>query len=511
MLAHLGYGTVPHASLIHPALALLVVGLTLFSRLRMGRGEIAPASPFIAMLPAFALVIFFGVLVTGNVVCGGPANLMTLVPLLLLCLLAWRRVPVWAVAALSVLALGGWWLIGPRVLYVLAPVTVYGLFVLLDRLNEPLSLRLALPAVVVALAAWSFVLDEADTNRTARYWELWEKGDRAALTGHAEGADVMYYAAADNSRPHDTFGLYCSIREMTILSGKAPAQAVRLFEHRMPRLISEFEEVTHRDPEWATPREDLARLHILRGELPQAIDQYREILRWRPADRAAMSMLGYLLLRNGEVEEAEGVLTRVLRFRKPPVEAMINLGVVRFHRGRDAEARKLWEEARSCRPAHPAAGWNTERLKDPSDDRGTDTIYLACPSTPAVAPWINDLAAYSQTPSARDKVRLLIEATQFDPLLTRAHLNLARVYLTREGSLYDAKRALWHARCAEEAARNSKNSAEVVESLLLLGEALLANGRPEEARGPLEEGKARAPAEMRGDFDRLLEPLKNSR
>jgi tetratricopeptide (TPR) repeat protein len=489
LLAHLAYGTVPHASLIYPALILLVVGLMFTSRLRMGPGEIGPASRLVAALPAFALVIFFGVLVAGNVVCGGgPENLMTLVPLLLLCLLAWRRVPVWAVAALSLLALGGWVWVGPRALYALAPAAAYGLLVLFERRGEPLRLKLVAPAVVVALTVWSVVNEELDTARAVRYVELWKEADRAVLANDAERAGRLY-AESDGFRSSDTLVQYRVVRNMTLMSPQDPARAVQLFELRLPRVISEMEEVTRRDRKWLTPREDLARLHVLRGELPQAVAQYREMLRAQPANSAVMSMLGYLLLRTGEAEEAEHVLEQVLRLRKPPAEAMINLGVIRFRQRRDAEARKLWEEARGCRPAHPAAGWNLERLKDPTDDRRIDTIYLACAPTSAVAPWFNDLAAYSQTMPARDKVRLLVEATQFDPLLVRAHLNLARVYLTTEGSLYDAKRALRHARRAEEGARSSKNSAELAESRLVLHDALLANGKSEEAKRVLEEGK----------------------
>ena len=145
----------PLTDLVHHVMALFVVALMLFSKLRMERGEIREPGPpgrrAADVLPGAALIIFFLTLTVGNVLRdAGAENFLTLVPLLMFSLLAWRRLPVWVVLGLSVVAAGGWFWIGARALYALAPVGVYGFLALQSRLREPLWSKLATLGVAVA-------------------------------------------------------------------------------------------------------------------------------------------------------------------------------------------------------------------------------------------------------------------------------------------------------------------------------------------------------------------------
>ena len=139
-----------------------------------------------------------------------------------------------------------------------------------------------------------------------------------------------------------------------------------------------------------------------------------------------MAMLGYLLLRENKPEEAENVCAQALRLKEPPVEAMVNLGVILFSRGKDDEARRLWEQALERSPGQPAARLNMERLAADAPDRTIDLYYLARTGSAAgMAPWVTYLAGIGAGYSDADRIRLLTEATQLDPMYAAAHLNLS--------------------------------------------------------------------------------------
>ena len=512
-MVHLAYRAVPCAYLVHEAMLLLVVVLMLFSRLRMERGEIHEASPsgrrLADVLPAAALAIFFAVLTMGTILCGGgAAELMTLVPLLMLCLLGWRRLPVAVVLVLSAAALPGYFVIGPRALYVLVPAGGYAFLKLFERLREPLWLKLSLPVLTVVLTAAVFFLDRADAIRAQHYMETWREADRLTFAGETEAA-AEAYQRADRLRPRGLVGYYRSVANMTTLLHTLPAvEATRLLEHRLPRLVQEFEEIVRRDPEWATARKDLARLYILLGRIPLATKQYRDMLHYRPDDGDIMAMLGYLLLREEKIDEAEQICTRAVRLRTPPVEAVINLGVIRYYQGRYEEARVLWQQALRTAPEHVLTRANLARLKAPPRRRTIDTRYLARPVRPAAAVWAIHLAAYGKSRAPFEKVRLLLEAAQFDPTLARPHLNLVKhFYLPPRSDFHSQGRALWHARRSVDIARRSHNDEELAEGLLLLGRVLLAEGKSDEAVRVLREGLPKASGRIRPEFERLLAEL----
>ena len=511
---HLMYRWFTHAYLVYNVMELAVVVLMMFGGLRMGRGEIRPGErgggKVTDVLPGVALAIFFLVLMTATLVGkGGVSGVLTLVPMLMLCLLAWRRVPVTWVTVLSLAGAAGWWWIGARAFWVLVPVGVYGFLRLHERLGESLLMKLVPPAVQVALTLWVVVLFQRDTARIDGYVRAWLEGDRRTLAGESAEA-VEAYRRADQLRPESTLRFHQVLQRMTRMDGKDPRETAVLFQHRTGRLVRELEELTRRDPEWVEPRMALARFHLLLGDLHAAADQYRQMLRLRPRDANVMSMLGYLLLREGKVAEAEELCTRVLRLRKPPAAAAVNLGVIRFHQNRTAEARTLWQLALSLSPEHPVARLNLQRPTGAPPDAAIDTRYLARPTATTsreVAGWTNTLAAYGRGYSEHERVRLLLEATQFDPDCLLAHMNLVNVYLGRGSPLRDVDRALWHARRAVTIAGQSHGEDRQAESLLLLGQALKADGKPEAAREVLEKGRTKAPAARRPVFDRLLGEL----
>ena len=508
ILGHLAWKWFPHAILVYNAMELLVVLLAMFSVFRTSRGGISepPAGRTSVphLLGGVALVIFFGVVAVANVFGKvGIAGQLTIVPMMLSCILAWRRVPAWVVLVLSLVGLAGWHWIGARALYALVPPAALGLLRLLELLREPLWLRLVLPLATVVLTAWAVLVNDADRDRAVRYMRTWIEGDQLAIAGKHEQATEAY-RRADALRPHDSALFYRVLEGMTQTDAVDVRQGSLLFEWRLDRVVKELEEVVRRDPERAEPRKTLARFHLLRGDLSSATEQYREMHRQRPQDPRIMAMFGYLLLRDGRIGEAEEIYTLATRSRQAPVEALINLGVIRFHQRRDDDARRLWEQALVCSPGHVIARLNLDRPKDALFAREIDLRFLAQTETSReVAAWTNMVASLGKRLTRPDRLRLFLEATQFDPDYLLAHMNLVNYYLREQESFHDKERALWHARRAADIARSSGDSKKLPESLLLLGRALLANGKPEEARRVLEEGRSLAPREMRAEFDKL--------
>jgi Tfp pilus assembly protein PilF len=340
----------------------------------------------------------------------------------------------------------------------------------------------------------------------------WNQADKLWLAG-SEAAAAAAYARSDASRPTDLLTYYQVLRLMNVVKGEegdAPV-LVMILAHRMPRLMAELRRIIERDPDWLPPREELAQhLLLLEGDVAAACEQYRMGHRARPDDGQAAAMLGYLLLREGKIEEAERVCEQAAAFREPPASALVNLGVIRLREGRPNEAQVLWKRALATDPENPIAQLNLERTDAQQPAREVDARYLARPLGPkvkAAAKLANDLAAFQREKSDAEKVRLLNEAVQFDPLFVRAHLNLARLYLPAHPTTQDPARALWHARRAAALARAKQDTAELAESLFFVGNALIANGKPEEARKAFEEGKPLAPGAMRGKFDEALTQL----
>jgi len=218
-------------------------------------------------------------------------------------------------------------------------------------------------------------------------------------------------------------------------------------------------------------------------------------------------MLGYLLLRDGKTAEAEQVCEKAAALKTPPAQALVNLGVIRFQEGQWGEARELWKRALVLDPGNPLAQLNMERTDSKSVSAQVDMRFLARPPNPSAAGWANDIAAYVKGLSNEEKLRLLVESVQFDPLFVRAHLNLVRFYLPTHKATQDLARALWHARRAVSLARVKPEKGELPESLLFLGYALVASGKPEEARPVLEEGKSLATGQILGNFESVLRQL----
>jgi len=480
MAAHMGthllYVDVPWAALNHHLMLLLIAGLMFFSKLRMVRGELRqPASrgeKLVAGLPAVVLMIFFGTVLAANLLSGGGMpEMMTLAPLLMLCLLAWGRLPVAVVAGVSLLFLiVGWPWVGVRALYALVPVGTYAYLHVHARFCEWIGLRPALPVLAAVLLAWSACLSFADMTRGEHWRQAWLEGDQLAVDGKM-GEALKAYDRADHLRPRDTTNSYHVVRGMMLVGDLPPQQSALLFEYRMPRLIGELEQVIVRDPEWLPPREDAVTLYLLSGELDKVTQHYTELSAWRPKDPEVTATLGYFLLRDGKIAEAEEMCTRAIRSRRPPVEALINLGVIRFFQHRDEEARVLWEQALKGVPGHPIAGLNLDRLKTSGPGRDIDLRYLARPVRKRTASMALLLAAFGRRFTEADRVRLLLEATQLDPMSFYAHLNLARIYLGADSIFQDRERARWYARRAVAIAEHGGSEKDLVKARELLRKA----------------------------------------
>jgi tetratricopeptide (TPR) repeat protein len=371
----------------------------------------------------------------------------------------------------------------------------------------PFSVLRAVPIVVLlALVAVSVAVEQIDRRRVERYQRFWAEGDRLALSGRAGEAEPLY-RQSDRARPEDVVFLYMAVRDMASPNTRDPREAGLILECRLERLAQETGEIVRRDPGWRAPREDLALYALLLDRPPLAVEQYRQLLHSHPRDGQIRSMLAYVLLRAGNTAEAEESCGRAMELRKPPVEAMINLGVIRFSQGKDDEARALWEKALARDPKHPIARANIERLTT-TEDRRIDLRYLArAAAKPGVADLVVALALHAGAYSDAERVRLLLEAAQLDAKRVSPHLALAQVYCRHEGALRDLDRALWHARHAVVLARDAGVPEDLAESLLVLGETLIAADRKDEARRALEEGKTKAPAKMVPEFDGLLRTL----
>ena len=524
LAGHMMYRWVPMAYLTYNAMELLVVALMMFHPLRMARGEIreseglrleawglryrktrfrahccrtsslTPSSLKPAVFLAAALAIFFGIVLIALIVAGaGMAKVLTVMPMLMLCLLAWRRLPVKAVVVVSLVGLAGWFWQGPRALWTLAPVAAFAFLALLDRTEKgvrplytcesyrrnsnidnrlrpqkrgltPFSvLRWVPPATVVALAALCSVLFEIDKGRAPLYEQAWEQGDRAWFAEQSESRADAAYSRADGLRPRELMSFYLAVRDMMNIDDLAvryvmnvnradDASAARLLERRIPRFVRELEEIVRRDDEYVSARQDLARFYLLEGRVADARAQYASMRRLRPKDRDILVMLGYLLLREGKTDEARRVCEEALRLKDPPVEAMVNLGVIRLADGKGDEARSLWARALAKDPRHPIARLNLRRLESDRAPRTVDARYLARTKTGVqLAPRVCNLAEFGRGYLRDDRIRLYAEAAQLDPTFVAPHVRLARTHL-EGGTPAEAERALWHARRAVDLA-----------------------------------------------------------
>jgi tetratricopeptide (TPR) repeat protein len=481
---------------VYNAMELGVVALAVFSKLRMSRGEIANRSS----LAGVALAVFFGVEVAANVWGKvGLAGQMTLAPMLLLCLLAWGRLPAWGVAGLAAaVAAAGGAVGGARSLWALAPVGAFAFLALLDRCRERLWLKVAPVVLAAGLIAAAMVVDHADSVRMGHYRDAWVKGDALVFASKpAEAAEA--YKRASEFRPRSALHLNALLDQMMAMDLDVRGQMF-LYQSRLPFMAREMEEVIRRDPEWLQPRQSLARMFLLMGRVPDAVRQYRELSRFRPGDASVSAELGYLLLRERDLDGAEKALVDATRPAKASPAALVDLGVVRFLRGREDEARRLWERALQHSPGMSLARLNIDRIKTPST--GVDMRFLAQPdAVKGLAPWANAFAAVGRL-SAAEKRRVYLEASQYDPDYLPPQINLAASYLNKdEAGMYDAERALWHARRANELSKTLEDRARRAQALLFLGRALLANGKPAEAREAFNQGRSIAPDELIPKFD----------
>jgi Flp pilus assembly protein TadD len=467
----------------------------MFGKLRMARGEIGDATPdnrvASPIFLAAALAIFFGVVLLALVVAdAGMAKVLTVMPMLMLCLLAWRRLPVKAVVVASLAGLAGWIWQGPRALWTLAPAATFAFLWLLERSGKgvrpllpgtvpllglsrhavskegtvpdigtvprgltPFSvLRWIPPATVVALAALCSVLFQIDNGRVPLYEEAWMEGDRAWVEGSEPRADAAY-SRADGLRPRELMSFYLAVRDMMNIDPADPAFAARLLQRRIPRIVRELEEIVRRDEEYVSARQDLARFYLLEGRVADARAQYVSMRRLRPKDPDILVMLGYFLLREGKTDEARPVCEEALRLKDPPVEAMVNLGVIRFAEGKDEEARSLWERALAKDPKQPIARLNLRKIGVASPiSRAVDVRCLAQTKEGVqLAPWVYNLAVFGRGYLRGDRIRLFAESAQLDPTYVAPHVRLARAYL-ESGSLAEPEQALWHARRAVDLA-----------------------------------------------------------
>ncbi|HUV39698.1 MAG TPA: hypothetical protein VMY39_08780 [Planctomycetota bacterium] len=264
LLGHLFLGNFPNAYLTHAVIALAGVLLMLFSRRRMLRGELRTDGTRTSQRVSWtlfvaALGIFVTVLTIASLLSGGETrSLLTLVPMLLMCLLAWRRVPVWGVAALSGVAVLAWPWAGARALYALVPVACFGVLWLMDRLGEPRWLKLALAAAALVAVVAAVAAERADQRRAGDYLSAWREGDVLMRDGNSAAA-LEAWERARRLRPHETFRMYEALRKAVPEADVEGIDGEQRRE-RLSRLAVEYEELVRRDPGWTPPRDELVAL-----------------------------------------------------------------------------------------------------------------------------------------------------------------------------------------------------------------------------------------------------------
>ncbi len=447
MLAHLAYRWFPYAYVIYNVMELTVVALMMFSRLGFARGEMKPPAPggrVSGALFASALVIFFGVIVAANAASnGGAAGMLTAIPMLMLCLLAWRRLPWAAVAACSLAGTAGWIALGPPALWALTPIAAFGFLALLHRLGEAAWLRILPPAAVVALSILAGTLQERDMARAREYLCAWAVADRLEASGAPRDEVEAAYRGMEQLRPKDIVFLSRAVREMAAPGTTDAIRAAGIFQRRLPRLVHEMTEVVRRDPDWLSPNEDLAHYELIRGNLAFAEETYRRMMLSHRGSGELMAMLAYFQLRMRDLDGAERTCKLAMKLRTPPPAAEIDLGVVRLARGRRDEARGLWLEAIKRDPGLSIAALNLDRLVREPTESEVDDRFLARPSVrEGLSDLVSALALHGEDYTDGERRRLLEEASQLDPDAPLPHEALAKFYLANG----PRNLGLWHQR-----------------------------------------------------------------
>jgi Flp pilus assembly protein TadD len=95
--------------------------------------------------------------------------------------------------------------------------------------------------------------------------------------------------------------------------------------------------------------------------LDEALVLIEKALQMAPGDPFIMDSMGWVHYRLGNLDKAEDFLRRAYALRND-AEIAVHLGEVLWHKGRQADARKLWQEARAKDPKNDTLKSTLARL-----------------------------------------------------------------------------------------------------------------------------------------------------
>ena len=95
--------------------------------------------------------------------------------------------------------------------------------------------------------------------------------------------------------------------------------------------------------------------------LPEAFELISKALQLAPDDPFIMDSMGWVQFRMGNLRAAETQLRQAYALRSDP-EIAVHLGEVLWQKGQQADARKLWREARNKDPKNDTLKSTLSRL-----------------------------------------------------------------------------------------------------------------------------------------------------
>jgi tetratricopeptide (TPR) repeat protein len=262
---------------------------------------------------------------------------------------------------------------------------------------------------------------------------------------------------------------------------------------RLSEAEAALEEALTRDPRHPEGRRDLAVLLGRRGELEEAVRRLEALQAEYPGRPEALAPLGVLYVQQGRGAEGLSALTRAAQADPALFEARHHLGALLSELGQFAPAGAHLEAALELRPGNPGTLFEICLLR--SREERLEEARAACAEAAREAPesaeaqFANgDVLHYLQ--EGAEAERAYREAIRLDPGHARARFRLG-LLLHEAGRSSDAIPVLTP---AVEDPERAPGGVQLAGGLTTLGQALAANGDPDEAARRLEAAIAAAPS-----------------